>query len=289
MKLSSPLIPALILSMIPMICWGIMDFLGSRLAKKANSIIGLFLAQLIGLIMLIPLIPVIREQLIQPLTIFIIALFPFFAWISYLKATKNGTVSILGPVSRTGFLVSSFLGLIFLNEQVTILKLISFILVLGGGLFLTLDWKSLKNLKNTRLFTGVPFALLSAILIGINLFLSAPLSRSNGWYYTTLISRLGVTLYSLIFLLLSIKPKITAWKHFPWKIALGIAFVDVIGLSAYNFAVIRYEVSYVSVIASCATLVTIILARIFLKEKLTKIQLIAVVIILFGIILLQKI
>ena len=288
-SLSSPYIPALILSLIPMICWGTMDFLSSRMAKQTNAIIGLFLAQFLGLLMLFPLIPLIKEQLSQPLTILIVALFPFLAWISYLKATKKGIVSILGPVSRTGFLISSFLGILLLNEDITTVKFISFILILSGGIFLTFEWSNIKHIKSTKLFSGVPLALLSAILIGSNLFLTAPLSRTNGWYYTTLVSRLGVTFYSLVFLLLSTKPIIGSWKQFPWKIALGVALTDVIGLGAYNFAVTRYEVSYVSVIASCATLVTIILARLFLKEKLTKIQLFGVVIILFGIILLQNI
>jgi drug/metabolite transporter (DMT)-like permease len=288
LKFDSPIILPLILSLIPMICWGTMDFLGSRMAKQTNAIIGLFLAQFLGLLMLFPLIPFIKEQLSQPLTIFIVALFPFLAWISYLKATKKGIVSVLGPVSRTGFLVSSFLGIIFLQEHITTLKLISFILILCGGLFLTFEWKSIKKIKQTRLFSGVPLALLAAILIGINLFFTAPLSRINGWYYTTLVSRLGVTLYSLVFLLLSFKSTIGPWKQFPWKISLGIALVDVIGLGVYNFAVTRYEVSYVSVIASCATLVTIVLARLFLKEKLTKIQIISVITMLLGIIFLQK-
>jgi drug/metabolite transporter (DMT)-like permease len=264
-----------------------MDFLGSRLAKNTNAPLGLFLAQFLGLLMLLPLIPLIKEELTQPVFIFIVALFPFLAWISYLRATKTGVVSILGPVSRTGFLVTSSLGILLLNEHVTLTKIISFILVLGGGLFLSLDWNSFKNIRLTKLFTGVPLASLAAIFIGTNLFLMAPLSRTNGWYYATLVSRLGVTFYSLVFLLLSVRPTVTLWKKFPWKIALGIALVDVIGLGTYNFAVTRYEVSYVSVIASCATLVTIFLARLFLREKLTKIQLFGICLMLFGIVLLQ--
>lgn len=66
-----------------------------------------------------------------------------------------------------------------------------------------------------------------------------------------------------------------------------MALVDTAGFTAYNFAVTKYEVSYVTAIVAGSSLVTILLAYIFLKERLKLLQKIGAVMVVFGIIGLQ--
>ncbi len=77
------------------------------------------------------------------------------------------------------------------------------------------------------------------------------------------------------------------FKDIAWKWIIPGAICDVIAFSIYNYALTRYEVSYVSVISSAAPLVSTILAILFLKEKLTVFQITGFILVMIGVICLN--
>src|SRR3989338_5452334 len=76
-------------------------------------------------------------------------------------------------------------------------------------------------------------------------------------------------------------------KEIPWKYVIGAAITDTVGFAIYNIAITQGELSYVSIITSSSSIVTVLLSYLFLKEKLNRIQLFGFCFSLAGIILLQ--
>lgn len=217
----------------------------------------------------------------------LLGILPVFAWLFYMKATKVGTVAVASPISRTNFVIASVLGFLFLQEQITTLKILSIAAVLLGGIFLSLKKSSDGQIGVNKIASGSLYAFFSAIASGVLLFLLAILARANGWYDTTLALRVGVSAFAFLGLLgTSSKNEIISIKN-PWLFIFLAALADIIGLSVYNIAVSRYDVSYVSVIASATALVTVMLARFYLNECLKMIQYAGVVLMVLGIIGLQ--
>jgi drug/metabolite transporter (DMT)-like permease len=132
------------------------------------------------------------------------------------------------------------------------------------------------------------FALGSSVALGLQLFFMAPASRVNGWFYTSVFLRIAVAAYAGISVIISKQTKaLFHWKTLPWKLILGIGVVDFIGLSVYSITVTKYAVSYVSIIVSCASLVTVLIARVWLRENLRPLQYAGIVLMILGIISLQ--
>jgi len=284
---NSLLIP-LLLSLITMTGWGIMDFLTGIMSRKINAAYGIFLTQFIGIFFIIPLFVFATGQKpINLLAPILLGAFNFLGWWIFMYATKVGNIAIVAPIGRIDFLFTSLLGIVFLQEKITITKILAMTIVFVGLLFLSVDWESIKKLNKTIVFRGVIPAILAALDVGITLFFLAPISRENGWYYTSLIMRSSVAITALLFLLVTNRSVLKTTQKIPWKIIFGIAIADVVGFCIYNYTVTFAEVSYVVVITSAASMVSVLLAFYFLKERLRLIQLVGVITIILGIIGLQ--
>lgn len=257
------------------------------IGRSTKAIVGLFLVQLTGILFLLPLFPLYGAEPKNLLAIAGLGLLPVASWLLYMKAAKIGDIAVAGPILRANFVVASILGIIFLGEQVSVFKIGGIIVVFAGAMLLSFKKESDNQVSGTKMPSGAMLAILSAIAVGILLFLLAPISRANGWYMTTLMLRAAVTGLVFLGLIGTRNTKEVASSHLPWLFIGAAALADVIGLSVYNMAVTRYEVSYVSVVASATPLVTVFLARLYLNERLQMRQYAGVLLMILGIIGLQ--
>lgn len=293
MNNSSILLP-LFLSLIPMVCWGTMDFLGAKLSRSAGELIGLVTFQFIGALMMIPLMVFFPLHLTQTLLyVLLLGIFNTGCWVAFMYAAKVGNISIVGPIGQSGYAIASILGIIFLHETVNLIKILSIIVIFLGITLLSVNWQEIKKLQPEIIYRGAIPAIFAAVDTGITFVLLAPLSRAVGWYYTSLVFRISIALSAFLIIIfcyfLNRKVNINNLnlKNFPYKLASGMALVDIIGFMVYNFAVSHYEVSYVMIIISASSMVTIFLAYIFLREKLRLLQKIGAIAVILGIIGLQ--
>lgn len=280
------LIP-LFLSLGAMLCWGVLYFFTTHLTRKSGPYISLFLLQLLGIPFLLVLLPFIHQpiSILGVLSFVALGIFDTCVWLLFLYATKVGNLSIMVSISRASILVTVALSVLFLHESFTIWKIISIITTLIGIIFLSINFSSKKKTKETTLFKGVPLILLEAVGAGTYMFLVGPLVRDYGWYNSSLLIRVAITITVLG--IIFFQKKQIKINEVPWVYAFGAAIFDVIGFSLYNIAVAKYEVSYVSIIASSSSLVTVVLSYLFLKEKLNRYQLFGFLLTIIGIVLLQ--
>lgn len=279
----------LIFSLICMSGWGVENFLIAKFSRKINPLQSAFVVQFYALILTAFFIPVFYKS---PSSSFII--FPIFFGIvtgislmAFCKSLRDGNVSIVMPIISSWFLITSLLGIIVFKEKIDPTKIISLILVFIGVIFLSFNWQSFKKNTKNILSAGVPGALLVALLWGIQNFGLGYFGRLTNWYFSVITTRF----FSVIFLFLIIKflrQKIVIdLRKLPWKILLVIVFLDFISYTFYNLAVSKFDVSFVSVIASSSPIVSVALAVYFFREKTNFIQKMGFIAVLSGIILLQ--
>jgi transporter family protein len=205
----------------------------------------------------------------------------------YCRALSVGKVQIVVPITSVWALFSAFFGIIFLHESISWHKIVSILIIVSGVILLSVDWRRVKQLGSDVLSSGALEALVVAIGWGIIFFLMGPISRSQGWYFTTLGNRLFIVL-GLLALFFTIPGKLDlSPARIPWKLLFWVGVLDTLAFMAYNLAVSRYEVSYVSVVSSASPLVAALLAHFFLKEKISGWQRVGMAAVIGGIILLQ--
>ncbi|HSD98142.1 MAG TPA: DMT family transporter [Patescibacteria group bacterium] len=279
---------ALFLSLFATICFGAATFLSSKSAKDMGSLQTLFFFQLLGLpadLLLLPFAP--RTVHIDLLPIILVGLYMTVSMLVWFYALKVGNVSIVSPATESYSLLSVLLGIFFLHESVGILKGIGIILIFVGVLCIGLNFSSLKKSKRVEFYTGIPLAFLYAILLAVFYLFTTFLARTDGWFVTAFGLRVVIIIGSFVLLILQGKSFKQIFSHVPWAWIGAAGFLDGLGFSIFTLALTFSQVSYVAVIASTQSLVTVFLAYFFYKERLKLYQIVGLVGVIVGLIFLQ--
>src|SRR5437016_3233837 len=103
---------ALIISLIPMVSWGIMWALVTKATRKMEAFQSQLLFQLTGIPMLLVLLlffPHITGKLNVPIIIVGLGVLETFVLTLYFYALQIGELAVLGPISKAYLLVTVFL------------------------------------------------------------------------------------------------------------------------------------------------------------------------------------
>lgn len=199
-------------------------------------------------------------------------------WIFYFKALDLGTVSKVTPIDKTSIILTLILSSIFLNEKITEIKVFSIILILVGTL-LTIKREN-KNSKDNK---WILYAVLTAIFTSTTTILSKIGIENTNTSLTTFLRTVIVLLVLTAITL--IKKKYKNIKKLNKK---NYLYIVLSGISTslswlFYFASLSIgEASIVFPIEKLSLVVSIIVSCIFLKEKLSKKQILGIVIIVLG-------
>lgn len=198
-------------------------------------------------------------------------------WICYFKALDLGNVSKVTPIDKTSIILTLILSGIFLNEKITVVKILSIILILTGTL-LTIK-KSDEKVNNKWII----YAVLTAIFTSTTTILSKIGIEKINTNLTTFLRTLVVLI--ILTIIIIIKKKYKNIKKLNKK---NYIFIILSGISTslswlfYFSSLSIGEVSIVFPIEKLSLVVSIISSRIFLKEELSKKQILGIVIIVIG-------
>lgn len=186
-------------------------------------------------------------------------------WICYFKALSLADVSKVTPIDKLSIVVTLILSSIFLNEKITIIKIVSMIFMITGT-FLMVN----KNEKNGE-GNWLIYALLTALFTSLSTILGKVgingINPNLGTMLRTII--ILVIIWCVIFL----KKEYKDFHHTNKK---NILFICLSGLSTglswlfYFQALKDGEASIVFPIEKLSAAVAILISVIFLKEKLDK-------------------
>lgn len=271
--------------------WGTSDFLGGVFSRKTGHLLTLFWMQVAGFLIssiyfLINFKSFDFSQVIRFIPI--LALCGFLEAIAYLfffKGLEKGQISLVSPIGSSWPVLTLILGMIFLKEILLAHQIVAVILIISGVLLASINIEEIRQGKLTS-SKGTKEGFLAMAGWGILFFLLTAPSRALGWFLSIFIIRFFAILFLIPFFINKTFYPSTD-RRFYLIIFSIIGFIDVISFLAYTFGIQIEQVSIVAPLVAPFPLVTIILARIFLKERLTLNQVIGIVGALVGLILIS--
>jgi uncharacterized membrane protein len=212
------------------------------------------------------------------------------AVLSSYKSFEIGKLSIVSPL-QSGFpALSTILAIVFLNETVSPLRAVGITMTLGGIVFVTMQAKSDPASKGSQdgkrrcLGEGTAYAIVTFLGYGVVYFALKIVIATLGSLITVLIPRIvGVLVLGGIFLITKPAHKGNVRNSRVASLLVVVAAFDIFAGVSYNFGVAAGLVSVVSTIAGLYSVVTVFLARLFLKDRLNLRQGIGVIVILIGV------
>jgi transporter family protein len=268
--------------------WGIYDFLGGVYAKQIGPFKSFFWSQLAGLIFALLLIFAFTINLNVP--ILIIILLPIAAivysagYLFFFKGFEIGNVSIVAATMNLWAVFTMLFAFIFMGQRLSALQYLGVFMIISGVTLASLNWSDIKN-QSFQLSSGVKETVSGAFFFGVFWNISEVISEKIGWLLTTLFVKFGIILFLLLFSFL-IKRELDLTKA-TTKTKCMVVLMGVIEAGAVaivNYGLTIGDAILITPIASALSIVTIILAIIFLKDNVTKLQGLGIITAITGII-----
>ena len=284
----STAIISLLSGLAGMFGWGIYDFLGGVYAKQIGPFKSFFWSQLAGLIFALLLIFAFTINLNVP--ILVIILLPIAAivysagYLFFFKGFEIGNVSIVAATMNLWAVFTMLFAFIFMGQRLSTLQCLGVFMIISGVTLASLNWSDIKN-QSFQLSSGVKETVLGAFFFGVFWNISEVISEKIGWLLTTLFVKFGIILFLLLFSFL-IKRELDLTKA-TTKTKCMVVFMGIIEAGAVaivNYGLTIGDAILITPIASALSIVTITLAIIFLKDKVTKLQGLGIITAIAGII-----
>lgn len=276
---------AIIFALIAAIGWGTADIFGGLVARKIGGYSSAVISYVISIILASFYIPFAINDLThitQTSIIWLIILTPIgvIPLIALYEGFQRGNASLIGTIGGANGALVIVLSLIFLGEKINFLQTLSIISIVLGILLSSLDLKGL-NIKKIISDKGVPYGLFAMGTWAIWYTFIKIVIDNIGWFWPAYFSWLGfplVLIYMMVKKMKFIFP--TDIKNIGFSLINGILLT--IALFAYNYALITGQNSIVSPISSIYPVLFAIIAFFVFKDRLTKQQVIGIIITLAG-------
>lgn len=267
------------------LCWGLGDFAITTLARFVGTARCLLYIQIFSLaswVVLLALFPHQATGGISPWLLAVLAgVFHVIGLATTYRAFEIGTLSFVSPIASSFAIVVVLLTLLTGNGPV-LTALLGTLLLIAGIVVVTRSTGS----EDKTTIRGVPEAIASAVCFGVMFWLvdgyvKAPL----GDVYPLILLKMMATIFAVGYVAKS--PPIPEAEslgkgRLVW-LALLAALLDT---AAWVCALYGYKNGHVAVVTALASLfsvVTVVMAGIFLKERLNKLQWVGVAVVLGGI------
>lgn len=284
----STTIVSIIMGIGGMLGWGIYDFLGGVFSKQIGYFRSLFWSQLAGMIAMVLLAFAFRSRFDLP--ILVIAVSPLAAivysagYLFFFKGFEKGNVSIVAATMNLWAVFTMLFAFLIMGQRLSTTQTIGVFMILSGATLAAIDWNSIKN-QGFQLSLGVREAFLGAFFFGVFWNISEIVSEEIGWLLSTILTKIGITIFLLVFSLFA-KQEI-GLTNIPTKTKYAVllmGIIEVIAVALVNYGLTIGDAILITPIASALSIVTIALAVIFLKDKLSKLQGLGIITAILGII-----
>jgi transporter family protein len=268
--------------------WGIYDFLGGVYTKQIGPFKSFFWSQLAGSLSTLLLISVFTISL--NVSVLVMVLLPIAAilysagYLFFFKGLEIGNVSIVAATMNLWAVFTMLFAFLFMGQRLSIIQLLGVIMIISGVALASLNWDDIRKQK-FQLSSGVKETVIGAFFFGIFWNISEFITEEIGWLFTTLFVKLGIVLFLLTFTLL-IKRELDLSKastKTKYMVSL-MGIVEAGAVAIVNYGLTIGDAILITPIASALSIVTIMLAIIFLKDKVTKLQGIGILVAITGII-----
>jgi bacterial/archaeal transporter family protein len=273
-----------IFALLAMVLWGIEEFFLKQAIDRIKPFTTLLINTIAGIIISIfaVLLFIGNPTIIggaDLLVVTVAAITALLGYIFYYDALEKQEVSLIAALDESWIIITIIIAVLFFGETLGTIHILGTLAVLLGAFFISVDFKSLRKFK---FISGSGYELFSVFFIGITVVLDKIIVERIGEANAILYSLIAVL--PLIFIakvVMSKKFVLPSKKSF--MIAVASGFADGLAFLFFILALSSSAVSLVSPIIASTAIVSIVLARVFLKEKMTHLQIAGAFIIIFGV------
>lgn len=291
------LLIALLAGLGGMLGWGGADFFAKKSIDKIGPIKSLVWAHIYGTLVL--LTAYVVHAVVRPATsvvpsgisswaglAFFGALQMIVYWMAY-RGFEKGRLAVLNPVFASYSGVVALLSILFFGEAARNIILIALAAIFIGSLLLSLDF-SQKGTKRIKFASGLPEVALAAALaacwtLGWDKFVNGRDPLSSALFMYAFMSLAAIILAWLMKVKFSGITDVDRNSLFMVGVCEAVAYLSVSwGFSRTDLTAI------VAVVSGAFSVPTVVLAYVFLKERLNVMQVISVITIIAGIVVLSS-
>jgi transporter family protein len=268
--------------------WGVYDFLGGVYSKQIKPFKSFFWSQLAGLISLLLLLVAFTIRLNVPILVIILlpiaAIFYSAGYLLFFKGFEIGNLSIVAAAMNLWAVFTMLFAFIFMGQRLSPMQSVGVFMILSGVTLASLNWSDIKN-HSFKLSLGVKETVLGTFFFGVFWNISEVISEKIGWLPTTLFVKFDIIVFLLLFAFL-IKRELILTKASPKTMIMVLLMgsIEAGAVAIVNYGLMIGDAILITPIASALSIVTITLAIIFLKDKVTKLQGLGMIAAIVGII-----
>jgi drug/metabolite transporter (DMT)-like permease len=250
------------------VAWGIGDFLGGLKSRTLSPLGVLAIAQPVGLAAMV-VVALIHWEPWPGGAVFYAVSAAFLGTLglfAFYRGMAAGSISLVAPIAATGALLPVGFGLAT-GERPSPLQLAGIALAVGGAV--VTSYEPAGATERPRLAAGIGWALLAAVAFG-GYFIPMHEASEGDFVWAALLFR--ATSFSLVLTaVLALRPRLTRSPR-DLAVVACIGLADTSGNVLFAAAASQGLVSVVSVLASLYPVVTVVLARVYLHERVTRVQ-----------------
>ena len=272
---------AALLALAASLSWGFGDFLGGVKARVLPSLTVLAASQPFGLAAL-GIAAAARGTGIpgdEVAWAALAALFGTVGLFAFYQGMAAGAISVVTPIAAVAAGIPVIWGVAVSGDHISSFQAIGFAAAIGGSVCASLELRA----ERTQIAAGVGWAVLAMLAFGAY-YVPMHAASAQDWLWPAFFFRCtSVTLVWSVVLIRRARP--TGLRgHWPALIAIG--FLDTGGNALYAAASSSHGlISVVSVLASLYPVVTVLLARLLLGERVQRTQDVGVAVALVGVVL----
>jgi len=274
---------------LSLISFGFGDFFSKRVMAGVGYLRLLVYSQLVSLVPVLLLGAVFTLSVPSSLTTVAIILASgvcsFSALFLFYKGLEAGKASVITPVFSAYAIVAIVLSFAVFGEVLSLWQIACVAMTLIGVFTITL----MSDSGERAWSSGIPYALGSMFSAGVGSVLIKLVSDDIGGIAALFFNRLlaVVTLAVVGVMYIRNHPRSRANEGFPLRSIILIGLAEFAGFSSFVLGLDVGMVSLVTTLSSASPAVTVVLAQVFLRERLVQIQKFATVLVILGILFLS--
>jgi drug/metabolite transporter (DMT)-like permease len=288
------LILGVFLGLVTAVVWGTGDFLSRKPSERLGSFLTSVYVQAVGLGLLLIFstaiaFPNYSLLLKSPSVLALNLLAGFvalFGLLALFEGYARGVMSIVAPIANAYPALTLVLSVLFLGTRMNKLEAVAIGVIIAGTIIAGIKPRELASGSSNRrrFIIGVDYGFVALVCSGVVLFAFIIISPVFGTILSTSVLRIASTAtgFSLVVLL---KKKLLAPTKTVLAWLLIVSACDTSGFLAYSYGVLYAgkDLPIVVTLAGLTGAITMLLARLFYKERLEKLRLLGVFAILAGV------
>ena len=280
----------ILFAIVSMLSWGTADFFAKKVIDKigyATTLVfnlSVSLGPILVFAVLFSKIPAITTGFVS-ITV-AAGVLGITGYIFLYRGFQKGKVSLVSPISASWAVITTLLAVFLFKEELTLLQIIGIVVVFVGVFLTSTNLAELKkSIKHVR-YNGVMDGIISMVAWGIAYALIKPVVAIAGPIMALFLLRVVATTTLFSWVGLS-KTRISLSTKLAFLFLVIVSALDTLGFATYNVGITTEFVSIVGPVAATYPAVTIVLAYLFLKERMASNQKIGIVAILAGLALIS--